>query len=145
MRERASAISSPTLVTGRVALAKSAKGAMATVDTGARSFSGSNESFWYSAGLMTSAGPMSNNTWPSGGALITASMAMLPPAPGRFSSTNGWPNDGVTLSVIVRVMPSATPPAPRPMMMRTGFCGYWACASVAAPMRASAASLMRTA
>jgi hypothetical protein len=67
-------------------------GAVASSETGARSRSGSNGMLRYSALLMANTPlVLTSSVWPSGAALATASAPMLPPAPARFSTTNGWP------------------------------------------------------
>ena len=47
---------------------------------------------------------------PSGALRATASAAMLPPAPGRFSITTGWPSSGAICSASSRAVMSAAPP-----------------------------------
>jgi hypothetical protein len=51
------------------------------------------------------------SVWPSGSALATASMPIMPPAPVRFSTTQGWPSDCGKRSHRWRAMRSAAPPA----------------------------------
>src|SRR5512145_64599 len=53
--------------------------------------------------------------------------AIVPPAPGRFSTTNCWPRTSDSLSAMMRVTMSVPPPAPKPIRMRTGLFGQsWA-------------------
>src|SRR5262245_25910300 len=62
--------------------------------------------------------------WPSAGASTTASVAILPPAPVRFSMTNGWPSRSDSHCPKRRARMSGAPPAANPTMMRTGRDGY---------------------
>jgi putative ABC transport system substrate-binding protein len=64
---------------------------------------------------------------PSGCARTTASVAILPAAPGRFSTTNGWLNRSDNHWPIMRATMSAVPPAGKPTIIRTGRDGQ-ACA-----------------
>ena len=50
----------------------------------------------------------------------TASVAILVPAPGRFSTMNCWPSRSESHWPIRRATMSAPPPAGKPTMMRTG-------------------------
>src|SRR6185312_3995559 len=55
----------------------------------------------------------------------------MPPAPGMFSMMNRWPSFSLSLSAMMRVVTSATPPAPNGRMILTGFSGHFACAGAA--------------
>jgi hypothetical protein len=59
----------------------------------------------------------------AGGDLITASVAILVPAPGLFSTTTFWCNCPDSHSPIKRAMMSPAVPAGKPMMRRTGRAG----------------------
>ena len=49
--------------------------------------------------------------WPSGSARATAPMPIVPPAPGRFSTTKGWPSCSDSRCATVRAMMSVALPA----------------------------------
>src|ERR1700674_2059493 len=68
---------------------------------------------------------------PSEALLATARVAMVPPAPPRFSTTICWPIDLLILSATMRPSASLPPPGGNGMTRVTGRVGYaWA---VAAP------------
>src|SRR5262245_46736317 len=58
-----------------------------------------------------------------GGARMTASVAMLVPAPGRFSMMNCWPRRSVSHWPIRRAVMSTDPPGGKPTTIRTGRVG----------------------
>ena len=60
------------------------------------------------------------SVWPSAGARTTASVAILPAAPGRFSTMNGWPSRSDSHCPIKRARMSFALPAAKPTTMRTG-------------------------
>jgi hypothetical protein len=64
-----------------------------------------------------------SRVWPSGAAFTTASVAILVPAPGRFSTTNCWPRRCDSHCAISRATISVEPPAAKPTMTRTGCVG----------------------
>jgi hypothetical protein len=64
-----------------------------------------------------------SSVWPSGAAFTTASVAILVPAPGRFSTTNCWPSRSESHCPMIRATMSVAPPAAKPTMMRTGRAG----------------------
>lgn len=72
-------------------------------------------------------------------------MPMVPPAPGRFSTTTGWPSATLRRSAIGRAMVSVAEPGVKGTMMRIDFEGQdCACetpcganASTAAPSAAT--------
>src|SRR5690606_27756862 len=64
----------------------------------------------YSAGLTTSGGTASNKVWPSGAALIAASVPMLVAPPGRLTITTGWPRRPLIGPAIARATESVAPP-----------------------------------
>ena len=55
--------------------------------TGAKLFTGSNGSFGVSAGVVAKEVAVISRTWPSGAALATKSLPMMPVAPARLSMT----------------------------------------------------------
>jgi glycine C-acetyltransferase len=55
--------------------------------------------------------------------LATATMAILPLAPVRFSTTTAWPHFCVRRSLMMRASASGAPPAAKPTMMRICFEG----------------------
>ena len=64
--------------------------------------------------------PPRNSVCPSGALRATASAAMLPPAPGRFSITTGWPSSGAIRSASSRAVMSAAPPGGKGTTMLQG-------------------------
>src|SRR3954464_10376747 len=48
---------------------------------------------------------------------------MVPPAPGRFSTSTGWPSAADNLSLTLRAMMSVALPGVNGTTMRTGFVG----------------------
>src|SRR5712691_909363 len=67
--------------------------------------------------------PAWSSVYPSADASTTASVAMLPPAPGRFSMMNCWPKRSDSHCAIRRAAMSGAPPAANPTKMRTGRAG----------------------
>src|SRR5258705_5528251 len=65
-----------------------------------------------------------SSVWPSGGAFATNSVAIVPPAPGRFSTMNDCPSESVRRCANRRATTSMPPPAAKPTRMRTVFAGY---------------------
>jgi len=107
------------------------KGISASIEIGARSFCGSNgiEGYrlWFTDRAPAAARP---TVWPSGALFATASTPMLPPAPGRFSTTTGWPSFSLILGAMERAIRSALPPGGKLTMKRIGFDGHvCACAT----------------
>ena len=86
---------------------------------------------------------LSSRVCPSGAALATASAAMLPPAPGLFSTMTVRPSAGPMLTASERASVSVEPPAGAPTRMRTGALPICARAWVASVNDASAAGVMR--
>src|SRR5262245_32432820 len=68
-------------------------------------------------------GPMSS-MWPSGALFVTRSLAMAPPAPGRFSTTTCCPRRSASFSPSARETLSMPPPGGYPARNRMGFDGY---------------------
>src|SRR3954462_5371098 len=68
---------------------------------------------------------------PSGALFATASTPMLPPAPGRFSTTTGWPRRSDIGTAMLRATRSALPPGGKLTMKRIGFDGHCAWAAPA--------------
>ena len=88
-----------------------------------------------------------SRVWPSAGARATASLPMVPPAPGRFSTTMGWPRIVDSRWATTREELSVMPPAAkgttqtRPRLGQVGWAmAGWAMAGVA---RAVASRLRR--
>ena len=63
------------------------------------------------AGVMTIGMACTSKVWPSGADLITASVAMMPLAPGRFSTTTACFSDSLSLGASTRASESPPPPA----------------------------------
>src|SRR4051794_20784464 len=76
---------------------------------------------------------------PSAGALATAAAAVIPPAPGRFSTTNGLPKESVSFWATARVTISPRPPGPKPTTILTGRVGNSCAAAMPAAPTASSA------
>ena len=74
---------------------------------------------------------------PSGAALATASVPMLPLAPGLLSMTNGWPSFFCKWSAIRRATTSGVEPAPNGTTIFTGLVGQ-SCAAAGRAARKSA-------
>ena len=64
-----------------------------------------------------------NSVWPSAGARMTASVAMLVAAPGRFSTMTCWPSRSDSHCATRRAPISAGPPAGKPTIKCTGRVG----------------------
>src|ERR1700755_3395560 len=75
------------------------------------------------------------SVYPSGGAFFAASVPMMPPAPGLFSTMKVCPIDRVNESATRRATMSVAEPGVNATMILTGLVGYdWASA---APAKAS--------
>src|SRR3990172_7218982 len=84
-----------------------------------------------------------SSVWPSGGALATKSVPILPPAPVRFSTITGWPSASASLGARMRAVKSAMPPGGRVAIIRSGLVGQ-ACAGAAVGKSADAAMAAST-
>jgi hypothetical protein len=115
-------------------------GEVATQVSAVKSFTGSKGSVGYSVALMAWLVKLISSVLPSGAALATASAAMLPPAPGLFSTMTVRPSAGPMLTASERASVSVEPPAGAPTRMRTGALPI--CARAAAA-KASAARRVR--
>ena len=73
-----------------------------------------------------------SKVWPSAGARATSMAAMLPPAPGLFSTITGWPSVLPMSSAISRASVSVVPPAVAPTISFMGLAGKAACAPAVA-------------
>ncbi len=106
----ASLIRSATEFTGSAGLTTRTLGTPATSTIGTKSLMWSYGIFEYKLGLMACVPtvPMSS-VYPSGGLLATRSEPMLPPAPGRLSTTTDWPSDSVSLCAAARASMSVVP------------------------------------
>ena len=83
---------------------------MATSETGAKSARGSYLSFACVSGANTvTASGASMIVLPSGAAFFSASAAMKPVAPGRFSTTTGAPSEVFSRSTMSRAIRSDVP------------------------------------
>jgi hypothetical protein len=91
--------------------------------TGATSRMKLKLSFSYSVALMASFEPDKSSVYPSAGACTTASTAILPLPPVRFSMRNCRPSRSDSNCPIKRAMMSHVPPAAKPTMMWTGRAG----------------------
>src|SRR6266568_4534243 len=114
---RACSRSSRTPLTGVFAVPTSA--------TGARSFFVSKGSVLYSDTLIALGGAAMRSVWPSGGALATKSVPMLPPEPVRFSTMTGWPSASPSRGASARAVKSVIPPGGKVTTSRIGLLGYW--------------------
>jgi hypothetical protein len=75
---------------------------------------------------------------PSAGERATASVAMMPLPPTRFSTTNCWPNASLRREAASRPITSILPPAANGTRTFTGRCGqFCACPAVAPAITAS--------
>lgn len=93
--------------------------------TSSRSFAVSKGIFLYSSEF-TPSGPamLTPIVWPSGAALATASVPMLPAAPLLFSTMKGWPSLAARRSPITRATRSGVEPASNGTTTFTGPCGH---------------------
>ena len=66
------------------------------------------------------------SVWPSGALRATCSVATLPAAPVRFSTTTGWPSPAVMPCATTRAVVSVLPPGAKPTTKRTGRSGLQA-------------------
>ena len=66
---------------------------------------------------------VTSSVYPSGGALATTSVPIVPPAPGRFSTRKGWPSACVSRSATVRPIRSDADPVAKGTITRTGLLG----------------------
>src|SRR5688500_8162185 len=64
------------------------------------------------------------NVYPSGVARATAFKAIVPIAPGRFSTTTGWPSAATSRSPTMRATTSGGEPAGEEQITRIGLFGY---------------------
>jgi hypothetical protein len=75
-------------------------------------------------------GSVTNQVYPSGGPFTTISAAMLPFAPGLFSTTKGFPMVCVHSCAIILESKSIVPPGGLVEKIRTGFSGQFGIAGV---------------
>ena len=75
------------------------------------------------AGLIACPFVFCRMVYPSGVDFATASAAIFPPAPGRFSTMTGWPHDSESFAPSMRASASTAPPATKGTMMRIGLLG----------------------
>ncbi|MNC88225.1 hypothetical protein D3C83_40200 [compost metagenome] len=93
------------------------------VETGAKARVRSYGSFLNSECVMACELLSSRSVWPSGSALATISVAMMPPALGRLSMTTCWPSDTLIFCATARAVMSPTPPGPNGTRKRIGRVG----------------------
>ena len=115
---------------------------------GVTSAIGSKGIFLNTAGLMTWLFDTMPKVKPSGAALTTVEVPVMPPAPGWFSTTTGWPKALPSATVAARTMASTPEPALIGRMKRTGRspcaqAGQAASAATPAPRPSSARRLMK--
>ena len=115
---RASAISSFRLFAGSAGCAAMTIGTFNVWPTARKSFSGSNDMFVRSSGLMMKLGNTTRSVWPSAGERTTASAPMIVLPPGRFSMTTDWPRLFARCSPSRRADRSAAPPGGKGTTMR---------------------------
>ena len=60
--------------------------------------------------MVTGAFTETSKVWPSGAAFATAAAPVVPPAPGRFSTTIDWPSASESGSRMRRAMKSVEAP-----------------------------------
>src|SRR5258707_6990723 len=99
--------------------------------TGAKSCSGLKVTLLNRRGARVGAVEPSRSVWPSAGAWATRLAAMVPPAPGRFSTTKGRCSRSPSRSARSRASKSVVVPTLKPQMMWTGFDGQGASAAAA--------------
>jgi hypothetical protein len=75
--------------TGSLFDAVTRSGERAIKATGVKSLIVSNGMFFFIAGLIVKVGDTRRSVYPSGGAMATAEVPIMPPAPERFSTTTG--------------------------------------------------------
>ena len=85
------------------------------------------------------------SVWPSGALRATCSVATLPAAPVRFSTTTGWPSPAVMPCATTRAVVSVLPPGAKPTTKRTGRSGLQAGPGEECCARAAAAGRRGTA
>ena len=74
-------------------------------------------------GLTTKDADTTSSVWPSAAALATASVPVMPFAPGRFSTKNDCPVWTASCCAISRAITSGAPPGPNGTIRRTGRLG----------------------
>jgi hypothetical protein len=87
--------------------------------------------------------PLTISVYPSAGERATASVAMVLPAPGRFSTMTACPRSSPIRSPTARVTRSGVLPGGKPTTIFTGLAGNCAAAGSAIAKPASAAPSMR--
>ncbi len=73
--------------------------------------------------MVTGALTQTSSVWPSGAALATAAVPVVPPAPGRFSTTIDWPSASASGSRNSRAMKSVEAPGGKGATMVIGRLG----------------------
>src|SRR3977135_2878395 len=103
-------MTSATVLAGTDGFTSITLGERTSPATGAMSFRKLYSSDSYSVALMALEVGTSRNVYPSGAALITDWVAILPPAPPRFSMTTCWPRRSDSHWAILRATMSVGPP-----------------------------------
>ena len=91
--------------------------------TGVKSRNGWYGSFGVVLGCIAKVDEIKISVWPSGAARAVSSVASMPAAPARLSTTNCWPHASVSLLLMMRATTSLVPPGVKPTSMRTGRVG----------------------
>ena len=104
------ATSSATVLAGCDGVITSSSGTVTRSEIGAKSSGVLNGILANSDGLTAWAKAPISSVWPSGAALATVSSPIMPPAPGRLSTTTVSPSASCSLGAISRAVVSAPPP-----------------------------------
>src|SRR5262245_4013461 len=133
------AASSATVLAGTEGLTTITKGRLMRPATSVMSRRNTKLSLSYRVALIVFDELTMRSVYPSAGARTTASVPMLLPLPGRFSTTNCWPSRSESHGAMSRARMSGAPAGPVGAMMRTGREGY-ACAPAIRESTGSAAA-----
>jgi hypothetical protein len=119
-------------------------GPVATFMIGAKSFFGSKGSVAYRCGLTVKMLPDAiSSVWPSGAALATSAVPMLPPAPARLSTTTVCFQISPSFCASRRATTSVLPPGAKGTTRVTLLVGQSDCASAGAVASARVARASR--
>ena len=97
-----------------------ASGALATSATGVKSLTASYGGVGIVIGVVVCVDGLNSSVYPSGLALATALPPIVPPAPGRLSTTKVWPICSVNFCASIRPTTSSVPPGGNGMIMVIG-------------------------
>ncbi len=121
------ATSSATVLAGKDGVTTSSSGTVTSSEIGAKSSGVLNGILAKSDGFTAWAKAPIRSVWPSGAALATVSSPIMPPAPGRFSTTTVSPSASCSLGAMKRAVVSAPPPGEYGTTSRMGLLGnVWA-------------------